>query len=169
MILDLSDLPPEGVAFDHAVTIPDRADTVDDRPLLQSGQLRGTAVPAERGIELRARLDARVCLGCSRCLEPFDHDLTSDVDLMLVAGPDEPGADDGDASTVPIEGTRVDLNEIAREQILLGLPLKPVCTPACRGLCPSCGTHRNRLECGCRADDPDPRLAPLRELLSRMR
>jgi uncharacterized protein len=47
------------------------------------------------------------------------------------------------------------------EQLYLGLPLKPICSPDCRGLCPSCGANRNTDPCDC-ADEPiDPRLAPL--------
>jgi uncharacterized metal-binding protein YceD (DUF177 family) len=170
MFLDIADLPPEGLAFDHPVSVPDRADDGDDRPLVRAGRIRGTVVPDQRGAWLEARLEGRLCLGCSRCLEPYEVDLGTDVALTLGFRPEGEATDDEDDDTLyPVEGGRVSLDEIAREQVLLAVPLKPVCSATCRGLCPGCGTNRNRLECGCRADDSDPRLAPLRDLRSRMR
>ena len=56
---------------------------------------------------------------------------------------------------------KVDLRDVAREQIYLNLPLKPVCGTTCAGLCPACGANRNRIKCSCCTVQPDPRLAPL--------
>ena len=69
-----------------------------------------------------------------------------------------------DTSMFYADGGRADLRLVAAEQILLNLPLKPVCREGCRGLCPTCGTNRNRIECDCRRQAPDLRLAPLEEL-----
>ena len=57
---------------------------------------------------------------------------------------------------------------MAAEQILLNLPLKPVCEPGCKGLCPTCGVNRNQIECDCRSEAVDPRFAPLLDLKERM-
>jgi uncharacterized protein len=54
-----------------------------------------------------------------------------------------------------------------REQFYLALPMKPLCSEACHGLCPVCGTNLNRGTCDCKRDWDDPRLAPLRELRSK--
>lgn len=63
---------------------------------------------------------------------------------------------------------RLELAETLREQVHLALPVKPLCSPSCRGLCASCGANRNsEAECRCAADPP-PRgstgLAALRDL-----
>lgn len=73
-----------------------------------------------------------------------------------------------DAALFYCDRSRVDLREIAREQILLNLPLKPVCRSDCKGLCPTCGVNRNRIECSCRPDEIDPRLEPLLALKKKM-
>jgi uncharacterized protein len=57
--------------------------------------------------------------------------------------------------------------DLLREQIQLALPMKPLCTEACRGLCPECGTNLNRTQCDCTPTWEDPRLAPLKGLLKR--
>jgi uncharacterized protein len=61
----------------------------------------------------------------------------------------------------------LDLGELVREQFQLALPMKPLCSDACRGLCPQCGVNHNRTECGCQTAWEDPRLAPLKSLLNR--
>jgi uncharacterized protein len=59
---------------------------------------------------------------------------------------------------------RIDLNELLREQFYLALPMKPLCTEECRGLCPQCGINLNTGTCGCEVPWEDPRLAPLKDL-----
>src|SRR5215475_5648174 len=83
-------------------------------------------------------------LPCSRCLEP----LTTPDDL----------------STAFYENDEIDLQQLMREQFYLALPMKPLCSDSCRGLCPVCGTNLNRGTCDCKRDWDDPRLAALREL-----
>ena len=69
------------------------------------------------------------------------------------------------------QGDRLDLGEVVREQVLLGLPLKPLCREDCQGLCPRCGKNRNAGPCGCTPEEEegDPRLEPLRKLFDKKR
>jgi uncharacterized protein len=67
-----------------------------------------------------------------------------------------------------VEGHRADLRAVAAEQIQLALPLKPLCREGCAGLCPTCGANRNRIECGCRSTEVDPRLSALLDLRDRL-
>jgi uncharacterized protein len=50
------------------------------------------------------------------------------------------------------------------EEFSLALPVKPLCRPDCKGLCPECGKNLNEGACGCSPDTGDPRLAALRQL-----
>ena len=66
-----------------------------------------------------------------------------------------------------LEGGRIHLGQLVEEQIMLALPLKPLCRADCKGLCPQCGA-RNDGE-GCRCEPPvDPRLEVLRGLKQRL-
>jgi uncharacterized protein len=65
------------------------------------------------------------------------------------------------ASLLVVPEGKIALEEVATEQLYLNLPLKPICSPACRGLCPACGVNRNTTSCACEGKDLDPRLAPL--------
>jgi uncharacterized protein len=57
----------------------------------------------------------------------------------------------------------LDLEPLARDAVLLGLPLAPLCSEDCQGLCPQCGTNLNLETCACEAP-VDPRWGALSEL-----
>jgi uncharacterized protein len=59
---------------------------------------------------------------------------------------------------------RIDLSQMIVEQIVLALPMKPLCKPDCRGLCALCGANRNLVGCDCALEETDPRWAPLKTL-----
>jgi uncharacterized protein len=59
---------------------------------------------------------------------------------------------------------RIDLSHMVVEQIVLALPMKPLCKPDCRGLCALCGANRNLESCDCAPEESDPRWAPLKTL-----
>jgi uncharacterized protein len=44
----------------------------------------------------------------------------------------------------------IDLTDSIREDIILSLPMKRLCFPGCKGLCPICGQDRNLSRCGCK-------------------
>jgi len=174
MILDFSEVPEGGVSFDHALEVDLRAEG-GGSPLLDGPvRLTGRVVPGGGGLDLSARIRTTARLQCSRCLETFEVPLRVEFDLTVVSQAAEFGAgerrmDADDAKLFYADCGKVDLRELAREQILLSLPLKPLCGADCAGLCPTCGANRNRIECSCRAAEIDPRLAPLKAWKNRGR
>jgi uncharacterized protein len=119
-------------------------------------------------ILVRGNLSGQLELACSRCLEPFTPPVAIEFDLLLVPGPpaatakEELSPDDLDLDYYT--GEIVDLESILREQIILMLPLKPLCEESCKGLCPHCGTNLNRETCSCKTDDANSPFARLAKL-----
>ena len=119
------------------------------------------------------RAVTRLELPCSRCVEPFDVPVDARFELRYVpqAQAAAPGEEheirEDDLTTSYYREGALDVVEMLREQFQLALPMKPLCAESCRGLCPVCGTNLNRAECGCKPAWEDPRLAPLKGLLSR--
>ena len=58
----------------------------------------------------------------------------------------------------------IDIDGLVRDDILLELPSKYLCSDECKGLCPKCGANLNEKACGCTAKETDPRLEALRKL-----
>jgi uncharacterized protein len=107
-------------------------------------------------ILVRGHLRGELNFTCSRCLDGFIEPLAADFDLLLRIGQPPPPAqevelDSGELDEDYFQGEDLDLNALLREQILLTLPLKPLCGEECRGLCRQCGANLNRERCTCTA------------------
>lgn len=61
-------------------------------------------------------------------------------------------------------GVEINPSALVWEEFSLALPVKPLCSDSCKGLCPHCGANRNTQECACANNSGDPRLAVLRGL-----
>jgi uncharacterized protein len=117
---------------------------------------------------VRTRLE----LACSRCLEPFEVPVDAAFELRYVpqvenTGEGEREIEEDDLNTAYYREGLLDVLDLLREQFQLALPMKPLCSEACRGLCVQCGANLNRTECDCAPAWEDPRLAPLKGLLTR--
>jgi uncharacterized protein len=105
---------------------------------------------------------------CARCAEDFELPNTRQFRFVLSprnAGfKAERGLRDEDLEFSLYDGAEVDLGPLIREQIILGLPTRPLCTDDCKGLCPRCGANRNRVQCACVEKPQGPRLDVFRSL-----
>src|ERR1700752_2428789 len=122
--------------------------------------------------EVKGRVTSRLELVCGRCLEAYEIPVDASFDLRYVpqsdnAGEDEREIEEDDLTPAFYKDGVLDIADLLREQFELALPMRPLCNEACRGLCPQCGTNLNRTECGCTPAWEDPRLAPLKSLLTR--
>lgn len=57
----------------------------------------------------------------------------------------------------------IDVTELLRDVLIAGQPMKNLCKPDCKGLCPVCGANLNDGDCGCEKFIIDPRLAALED------
>ena len=134
--------------------------------------IRGAVNLSKQGhdILVRGHLEGELDLACGRCLETFAAPVEVDFDLLLIPAPSGAAAEEEELSKADLDldyyaGETVDLEAIIREQVILMLPLKPICREDCQGLCPICGSNRNREPCSCQvnqSDSPFARLAKLK-------
>lgn len=135
-----------------------------DRPFSGEAEIWNT------GDELmvRARLSGEAEVGCGRCLTRFRLPLkVSFTELFREGEPtEEAEEEEGDEYTLTYyTGDQIDLTDSLRENVLLELPMQPICRKDCKGLCPTCGANLNDEACQCAAETAvDPRLAKLEEL-----
>lgn len=94
---------------------------------------------------------------CSRCLAPLDRPLLVESQFLGSKDPDlvgrgyhTLGSQDLDVVFLPEDS--LDEGELVREQFELHAPMHPLCTEACKGLCPSCGKNWNKGPCTCSPD-----------------
>lgn len=148
-------------------------------PLAASG--RAEVLHEHRGpkeivadIRLRGQFAGRFQVPCARCVEPVELVLQGDYDLIFrPAGVDASSAER--SITAPeteigyYQGDSLMLEDVLREQVLLSLPVRTLCKPDCKGLCPRCGENRNIRECSCEEGPADPRWEALAGLKGRIK
>ena len=133
-------------------------------------KIDGTAVLKNAEVRVRGALRGSIEADCDRCLRPVPMPIDLSFDAHLVAGGNQDGGQnvelaDQDLDYSVFEGEWVDLDELAREQILLARPTRLLCREECRGLCANCGADLNQdQKCGCADAETDPRWGALAAL-----
>jgi uncharacterized protein len=168
MIVRVSEIPDEGLRVDSPVDLgavfAEEGWSLDAVGLFV--ERRGADVLVTGSFAATARLQ------CSRCLEPLVSRVGPEVDVQLVPAPSaheqvELGPDDLELDFY--RDDTFDLSGLLRSEMDLALPMKALCRPDCRGLCPVCGVNRNTASCSCEVRSTDPRLAPLEALRRQLR
>lgn len=130
-----------------------------------------------RGILARGKANADVELECSRCLAPIHRRITANIEELFRP---TVGVTSGERVPLTLEGEHeedffeispehiLDLTEAIRQNLLVNVPLSPLCKEDCAGLCPECGADLNVEDCGHTRRRADDRLASLASLLDEL-
>jgi uncharacterized protein len=115
--------------------------------------------------------DSEVRIPCSRCLEPFEMKIESDFSGTAVpevlskvdpADADEIELTADDMDVIAYSGDSIDLGGEIAQQIIMALPVKPLCHDACKGMCSRCGADLNKTPCQCQPEDENGPFAVLK-------
>jgi uncharacterized protein len=125
-------------------------------------------------IRLRGNFAGKFQVPCARCVEPVEIPLEAAFDLIFrpAEADSEPLERSITAPETEIGYYQEDsllLEDVLREQVLLSLPVRTLCKPDCKGLCPRCGENRNSTACTCDEGPADPRWEALSGLRGRIK
>ena len=151
------DIGDEGVDIRVAMTeawLKAESPDVDMRPSEEGITFSGRLEPAGDEYLLRGVLRGGLVTQCVRCLEPATLAIDVPVTLTFVeseelSGEEEDEDDEEDVST--FQDGVIDLGPELRDELLLALPMGPLCREDCAGICPTCGVNRNLTPCDCAA------------------
>ena len=173
MYFSVQELEQRKIRFD--VSIPPGEIEYLDKNLRQTAPLEAQGSVELLGntlgeIRVRGHLTVSMETDCDRCLETARVPIDAEFDLFY--RPSQPGGrpaeekelHEGEAEIGFYEGGGLHLNDILREYVLLSLPMHPVCSEACKGICPVCGQNRNVRACNCEVKPADDRWAALKKL-----
>lgn len=164
----------EPLLWEETVEVSSDLDLTDLARAIGPVHCLGRLDVVEGGFLLHMDLTALLELSCSRCLCDLEEPLTSAIDVVLhLAGEhpapaDEVELEEEDLDVLRVEGDTLDTTAIVAEQILLEVPMKPLCRPDCAGLCPQCGADRNETPNCCDARPVDSRWAVLAGMRERL-
>lgn len=170
MELNLEEALEAPVAVSHRLEVPIGRLERPELLALEPVAFAGTLQKADPGFVLTGTFSAAGEIACSRCLAPVPFSSTGEVSWLFAPAHRRPQEDEtelaaGDLDVVWYDEFVVPFDPLVEEQLLLELPMKPLCRPDCLGLCPRCGADRNTAPCDCR-EEGDERLAKLKSLLA---
>ncbi|MGB9682274.1 MAG: YceD family protein [bacterium] len=124
---------------------------------LSFGKLPYVSLSAEEAdgkVILFCNVKTVVILECSRCLQLYPQPLEFSYREVYS---EEPFRIVGELTEedfkFTIENNTIDISSSVRENIIINLPIKPLCRPDCKGLCPVCGKNLNEGDCSCNTRD----------------
>ena len=127
-------------------------------------------------IRIRGLLTTRLGIECDRCTAKMELPVEQGFDVFYrpvaaMAREGETEVPNDELEVGFYSGAGVELADLMKEQVILALPMKRVCSPDCRGLCPVCGSNLNIKTCECRqaASSESPFAAKLIEVGRRQR
>jgi uncharacterized protein len=130
--------------------------------------VKAEAELAGKEIRVHGHISGTMEAACDRCLEQTEIPVDVDFDLPYrpmeeIAHEEEVGVSEDELKVGFFSGDGVNLSDIVREQVLLAVPMKVICQPDCRGLCPVCGANRNVRQCDCSLQHEDSPFAILKK------
>jgi uncharacterized protein len=106
------------------------------RPIKLSLHLVNTGA----SVLLMGRVETEAEMECSRCLKNFELPLAIDLEEEFTKSPPVPKRkkeielEPEDFASSINEDNTIDLTELVRQNLLLALPIKVLCSPDCRGI-----------------------------------
>jgi len=107
-------------------------------------------------LKAAGRVHVPMALTCGRCLATYASAIDSTFRIIFrketapnAEVEDETELCDDDLISSTYCGDELDLAHEIEEQVLMEIPLKPLCEEDCKGLCPACGADLNTDSCSC--------------------
>ncbi len=88
-------------------------------------------------VSTKTHLNATAEFICSRCLKEFERVVEKNFAIQY-----------------PLDKSEqfIDIWQDIRQEVILSYPVKFLCKPDCRGICPGCGQDLNSGECNCKVN-----------------
>jgi uncharacterized protein len=181
MKIRIEDIPEQGVDLDlsqyedvlsDAIKSLDAPDDVEIDPVID-GSLR--LIADESRVSAFGDIRAQIRLGCARCLERFTSVQDISISMVWNRGPapemsQSPYPDEDEDGIPYLEDDELDPGLTIIQEVLLSIPMKPLCREECPGLCPVCGEVSGSDECSThQGGGLDTRWSKLKELKEKIK
>lgn len=128
-------IPPEGIDMEENLK-PSSLDLETEQVHFTEGLNVNAHIEKDRDIlTVNCNVKSTKRQICSRCLSEFDTPLEKDMNFIYKLS--------GEYT--------IELDDKIKDEIILDYPIKILCRPDCKGLCPQCGKNLNEGPCGCKS------------------
>lgn len=135
-------------------------------PVTEKEPVRLTLVNDGPGHALvQAETKLKVRMRCDRCLKEVEKELDLHISQKAVSL-DKASEEELEEQNDFMEGYELNIDSLICNEIMTCWPMKILCRPDCKGLCPVCGKDLNTGACGCDTFVPDPRMAAIMDVFN---
>lgn len=154
MFIDINRIGAKGLVLEDSVVMDENLLIETDSFFLDEVNYAVHMTREGEKIRTRGRVQTTLSLRCVSCLVSYEEKVDSTFDIILfpvrLLPADHQAALNADEMEYMFfEGEEVDLERVLMEQINLFIPLNPMCSPYCKGMCPNCGKNLNDENCQC--------------------
>jgi uncharacterized protein len=134
MKIDVRQIHPDGLVLEEALGASQYELETDIVKFSKPIKVRAVISKITNAVTANLSLNASMHMNCSRCLEEFEVNFEKKLRLSY-----------------PVDKSEavIDLGPDIREAIIFDYPIKPLCSPDCKGLCLECGKNLNEGICDC--------------------
>jgi uncharacterized protein len=94
-----------------------------------------------QGLLMQVKMQAYLPAECARCLTEFNQPLQIDFTELYAFNQNSVT----ESGLILPDNGKIDLSPIVRDEMLLAVPISPLCKPDCKGLCSICGERLNEI------------------------
>jgi uncharacterized protein len=169
MRIELDKLQEKDSKFAHVYEPEELVLDDEHARLVEPPEVAGRVTRKNGEVRLRGEIRTRAEVECDRCLKAVVVPVETSFDVTYLPADAEAVSAVGelqeeDLTVAVFDGESIDVDELVREQVLLGLPNRALCGEDCKGLCPVCGIDRNTECCACETAEVDPRWGALKDI-----
>jgi len=146
ILVILKDIGYEPKEFKTTVS-PEDMEYYGEYQILEDVKVNITVRRTDIGYSLSVRGETKMRFICARCLEEFEREYVfQDENILRKTLDSLEKLSDMDVETIYIDKDEVDVMPILRDIFLTFLPINPLCSPDCLGICPVCGVKMYKEE-----------------------
>ncbi len=157
LIFDVRNIQ-DGVFNTHKVDIPISHFDLELEEVQFTSSVRGNVALLRHGeddVYVKTEVFTDIEMQCGKCLELFITDIEAAFEVQFT--PDN-SSDQIDSDYIEdgehyYDGETLDISDDTRKALILQIPIWPLCSQECEGLCFQCGVNLNEEKCTCDKED----------------
>ena len=112
--------------------------------------------------------EVTLTIPCDRCLRDVEMSIPLSINKTFSLEEEEELTEEEEDTEAEgyREGSKLDVERMIRNEILVNWPMKVLCREDCKGICKRCGCNLNITTCDCTKTELDPRMAAIQDIFN---